>query len=173
MTIEDRPLSPEASLVGLILHQGAGRLADLRRAAAGASEALWLEGLIERVNFPYLTQERRALVRGVAALMATAQSGAGRNARSSGSVGGRMGDLWRDQNMRPSTEQRFLILTDADVDGVLYHLRHAIALLGPTRQPSWPDLMRDIQDWPDPVRKKRTVHRWARDFYRTPTPVEE
>lgn len=166
MTAPDRP-SAEYTLVGLVLHQGPGRLAELRRAVAGTSEALWVEGLIERANFPRLTEAQRDLVRGAVALMALAQTGAGRGAAGHGSVGARLGELWRDQGQRPSTELRFLTLTDADVDGALHHLRQVVTLLGPDRQPNWPEVLRDLLTWPDPDRRRRTVRRWARDFYRT------
>lgn len=167
-----------------------GQHAELRRTLGDdrpGHGAYFLEGVAYRSGLAWALKEhldglersnRQALylVAGLYALVERPHDGeepeenaeAEAKERKALSLGALLGDLYRAQEARPSTEKRFLALLDADREALPYHLRQAVTLLdaGDLR-PDWPRLLRDVTGWGDRIRQT-----WARDFYRHAEPPE-
>lgn len=168
-----------------------GQHAELRRTLGDdrpGHGAYFLEGVAYRSGLAWALKEhldglersnRQALylVAGLYALVERPHDGEPADEENAGaaakerkplSLGALLGDLYRAQEARPSTEKRFLALLDADREALPYHLRQAVTLLdaGDLR-PDWPRLLKDVTRWGDAVRQT-----WARDFYRHAEPPE-
>lgn len=152
-----------------------GQLAQLRRALGDdrpGDSAQFLEGVIVRSGMGGGNREAKYLVASLYALIERPQNDetedqtAARVTREGKSLGRLLGELFREQQERPSTEKRFLALLDADEDALPYQLRQAVSLLrGSEVRPDWARLLSDVSgwnaDWGDKIRR-----RWAEDFYR-------
>ena len=156
-----------------------GPLAELRRSLGDepGNMAQFLEREIYLSNLGNRNFKAVYLVAGLYALIERphddeseeeAQARAGREGKSLGHL---LGQLYREQGERPSTEKRFLALLDADEAALPYQLRQAVALLrGSDVRPDWARLLSDVSrwnhdEWGDDVRR-----RWAREFYRGALP---
>lgn len=189
-TPETLTLSPEERFFAELAKLPRGQHAELRRTLSDdrpGHGAYFLEGVAYRSGLAWALKEeldgleqssRRALylVAGLYALVERPHDGeepeeerTETKARKPLSLGALLGDLYRAQDARPSTEKRFLALLDADREALPYHLRQAVTLLdaGDLR-PDWPQLLRDVTRWGDAVRQT-----WARDFYRHAEPPEK
>lgn len=170
-TTDDRP----ARFVRELVRLERGKLAQLRRGLGGDNRSVyWLEGLYARTGYAEATptgKEALRLVAGLYALKPKAlddgdepeQSAetAPEALRKAVSIGKQMGQLYLQQDRRPSTEKRFLALLDADREGIGYHMRQVVTLLDTADlTPDWERLVTDLLYWSDRTRKG-----WAQDFY--------
>lgn len=156
-----------------------GPLAELRRSLGDepGNAAQFLEREIYLSNLGSRNFRAVYLVAGLYALIErphddeTDEQAEKRASREGKSLGHLLGQLYREQGERPSTEKRFLALLDADEAALPYQLRQAVALLrGSNVKPDWARLLSDVSrwnhdEWGDDVRR-----RWAREFYRAALP---
>ncbi|UXH76792.1 type I-E CRISPR-associated protein Cse2/CasB [Roseateles amylovorans] len=87
------------------------------------------------------------------------------------------GQLMREKD-RPSLEQRFIALLEADAEGVMSHLRQGVSLLAAAGQGfNYEVLLEDLgtalNERADPEFRDRLKRRWARDFYRAQQAEDE
>lgn len=178
------PPQGPARFVAALERLDRGQLAGLRRSLGGDERGVyWLQGLYARTGYGDARPHQHAALRLVAGLYAlrpgkepapddgAAPDESSPNAdaappsttpTSTTTIGRLMGQLYRAQDERPSTEKRFLALLDADREGLEHHLRQSVALLAAhDLTPDWTRLTADLLYWGDPVRRT-----WARDFYR-------
>jgi CRISPR system Cascade subunit CasB len=104
------------------------------------------------------------------ALYAVAGLFASHPVHQSATLAAAWGELMRDKE-RPSLEQRFIALLEADAESVMSHLRQGISLLAAAGQGFnyevlLGDLSTALNDRADPEARDRLKRRWARDFYR-------
>ena len=173
-------LAPERGFFARLARLERGPLAELRRSLGDepGNAAQFLEREIYLSNLGNRNFRAVYLVAGLYALTERphddeseeeAEKRASRNGKSLGHL---LGQLYREQNERPSTEKRFLALLGADDAALPYQLRQAVALLkGSDIKPDWAQLLNDVtrwnhDDWGDDVRR-----RWAREFYRAAMPA--
>ena len=181
MSDKEKPkLLAERKFIDLLSGLPRGSLAELRLSLGytPGDSAYSLERQIYGAEIGHLNRSSVYLVAGLYALIErphddeTDEQAEARAKREGKSLGHLLGQLYRDQNERPSTEKRFLALLDADEAGLPYQLRQAVALLkGSDVKPDWAQLLRDVtrwnhDEWGDDVRR-----RWAREFYRAALPT--
>lgn len=150
---------------GFILHlfdlsqrQDRGALSELRRSLVSGNDILAVRHVL-----PWLTTDvglrRESLALLVAGLYALHPE------RTTGTnFGHSMNRVWRAQEKRPSTEQRFIALLNGHSEDLPYHLRQAVSLISSHEVPiDWAQLYRDLCNW---GHADRFVQRkWARSFW--------
>ncbi|GMA16863.1 type I-E CRISPR-associated protein Cse2/CasB [Deinococcus metallilatus] len=168
--------TPHERLLVSLSRLDRGQLAHLRRSLGDdrpGQSVPWLEGVFLRSGLNLAGREGQwralAVVAGLYALTerpdGTETFGAAPEHRPS--FGRTFGQLYLDQDQRPSTEKRFLALLDADADALPYALRQAVTLLAAgDLRPDWVQLMADVSDWSRDGAGDRVRRRWALDFYR-------
>lgn len=79
------------------------------------------------------------------------------------------------ERQSPSIEKRFIALLSSDADGLADLLRQAVSLLAADDRPiDYAALLDDLADWLRPWvtdKRDRLRQRWARDFYRSQSPL--
>lgn len=133
-------------------------LAELRRSLVSGNEML-----AARHVLPWLGPDHGLRIEYAAFLVAGLFALHPKNLATR-NFGHSMERLWREQERRPSIEQRFVALLNAHVEDLLYYMRQAIDLMRGSEIPvGWARLYRDICNWDHP---DRYVQRnWARAFW--------
>jgi CRISPR system Cascade subunit CasB len=156
-------------LFNLCDREDRGALSELRRSLVSENDILALRHVLPwfRGEVSSRRQSAAVLLAGLFALHHSLHP-----ERTTGpNFGHSIGRVWREQDRRPSTEQRFVTLLNAHSEDLPYYLRQAVSLVGSHEIPvDWAQLYSDLCYWNHTGRSVQL--KWARAFWGAPEEEE-